>query len=100
MEKDTQHKDKSTRTPAVKKKRSPLKRIALIAVWIVGVMVALVVLLFCGIAWILTPQRLTPIVEKAVNDNIGDARFSLGKAVHISPAESRSRFAFSGQRRV
>ncbi len=80
MEKDTQHKDKSTRTPAVKKKRSPLKRIALIAVWIVGVMVALVVLLFCGIAWILTPQRLTPIVEKAVNDNIGDARFSLGKA--------------------
>lgn len=80
MEKETQQKYKSAHTPGVKKKRSPLKRIALIAAWIVGVMVALVILLFCGIAWILTPQRLTPIVEKAVNDNIVDARFSLGKA--------------------
>jgi len=80
MENNTLHKDNTHSTPDVKKKRSLLKLVARVAAWIVGVMAALVIMLFCVIAWILTPQRLTPMVEKAVNDNIIDARFSLGKA--------------------
>ncbi|MCM1093700.1 MAG: hypothetical protein NC421_07075 [Lachnospiraceae bacterium] len=62
-----------------KGKCSFLKRMGRVVAWVVGVLLLLVILLFCGIAWILTPQRLTPIVEEVVNDNIS-ARFSLGKA--------------------
>lgn len=67
-------------TPAGKvKKKSLFKRICRFFAWFVGILVAIVLLLFCGIAWILTPERLTPMVEKIVGENI-TADFSLGKA--------------------
>lgn len=35
-----------------------------VSAWVIGVLAALVLVILCAIAWILTPERLTPLVEK------------------------------------
>lgn len=53
--------------PAAKKVKQPKpwkKRVLKVCAWIAGIFVGLVLLAMCLIAWILTPERLTPLVEK------------------------------------
>lgn len=38
------------------------------AAWCVGILAGLVLLLMCAVAWILTPERLTPLVEKYASE--------------------------------
>ena len=47
--------------------------------WIVGVVLLLMVLTLGGIVWILTPQKLTPLIEKTANGYI-DGRLNLSRA--------------------
>lgn len=61
------------------KRNGSLKIIFKVLLWGGGIFLGLVAVLFCIIAWVLTPERLTPLIEKTVNENI-DADFSLGKA--------------------
>ena len=49
------------------------------AAWIVGVVLLLMVLTLGGIVWILTPQKLTPLIEKTANGYI-DGRLNLSRA--------------------
>ncbi len=49
------------------------------AAWIVGVVLLLMVLTLGGIVWILTPQKLTPLIEKTANGYI-DGRLDLSRA--------------------
>ncbi|MDE6243382.1 MAG: AsmA family protein, partial [Muribaculaceae bacterium] len=49
-------------------KNPVLKRILRILAWAVGSLVALLILILCAVAWILTPERLTPLVEKYASE--------------------------------
>lgn len=62
-----------------KKRRGVVSRIFRVSAWVLGVFVGLLLLLFCGISWVLTPERLTPIIEKTANENM-TAVLSLKKA--------------------
>lgn len=46
------------------KKSSIWKRLLKVTAWIAGVLAGLLVAVMCIIAWYLTPERLTPLVEK------------------------------------
>lgn len=76
---NTDSKDPSINSAKKQSKPGALKRVGRVFLWIAGIFLAIVILLFCAISWILTPQRITPLVENIVNDNI-QGRFSLGKA--------------------
>lgn len=57
---DTREESPGSPTP-----RKPWWRRALkITAWVVGSLIGLLVILMCLVAWILTPERLTPLVEK------------------------------------
>lgn len=63
--------------PAVK--RRPWWRRTLVALaWIVGVAVVLVALLLGAVVWVLTPQRLTPLVERVAAPYV-DGRLSVSR---------------------
>lgn len=57
-----------------------LRTTAKILAWTIATSLTLILILFCLIAWLLTPERLTPIVEQLANDN-------LNADVHIQKAE-------------
>ena len=61
------------------KRNGSMKIVVKVLLWVAGIFLGLVAVLFCVIAWVLTPKRLTPLIEKTVNENI-EADFSLGKA--------------------
>lgn len=44
-------------------RRSPWRIAARITAWTAAIILALVLLLLCGMSWILTPQRLTPLLR-------------------------------------
>ncbi|MCM1225767.1 MAG: AsmA family protein, partial [Lachnospiraceae bacterium] len=53
------------RQEADSKKRKPMwRRILKITGWTIGTLIGLLLLIMCLAAWILTPERLTPLVEK------------------------------------
>ena len=54
--------------------RTTLKALA----WTIGGLLALVALILCLVVWILTPERLTPIVEDIANEYVTDAKISIG----------------------
>ncbi len=39
-----------------------------VSAWIIGCLLGLILLLMCAIAWVLTPERLTPLVEKYASE--------------------------------
>lgn len=49
-----------------------------IGAWILGSVAVLLVLAMCAVAWILTPERLTPIVNRIANDNL-NAKVNIGR---------------------
>lgn len=49
------------------------------AAWIAGSLIALFVIILCLAAWILTPERLTPLVEQVANESL-NAEVKLKKA--------------------
>lgn len=62
-------------------KRSFAGRLLRVFAWIVGLVVAVILLAMCGVAWILTPERLTSIVgaqaNQLLNADVGLARVEL-----------------------
>lgn len=59
-------------------KKSIWKRVAKVAAWTIGGIVALTALVLCLLVWILTPSRLTPMVRDIAAEYI-DGDLSLGK---------------------
>ena len=55
-----------------------LRRSLKIGGWIFGGIVALLVAVMCVVAWILTPQRLTPIVNSVANESL-NAEVKIGR---------------------
>lgn len=47
-----------------------VRRTLKVGAWIVGSIAMLLVVAMCGVAWILTPQRLTPIVNEIANESL------------------------------
>ena len=60
------------------KKSSFLRGVLKCLLWIAGILVALTLLIMCTVAWILTPERLTPIVRNLANGHL-DADVGIGK---------------------
>lgn len=57
--------EQTTAETAAATKRKPWwRRCIKITAWVLGSLVALLVIVMCLVAWILTPERLTPLVEK------------------------------------
>jgi len=64
IEKDTTSKTEDNRL----KQRSMWKITGKIVLWTAGVIIGLILLIMCAVAWILTPERLTPLVEKYASE--------------------------------
>ncbi len=70
-----EEKDAKQNTP---KKKSLIKRLFKILTWtIIGIVLLIALILGC-VVWILTPDRLTPIVEQYANEYV-DARVDVGR---------------------
>lgn len=54
----------------IPQKKSLWQKTLRVFAWITGIVVSLILIIFCTISWILTPSVLTPLVEKTVNENI------------------------------
>jgi hypothetical protein len=78
MSKANKKKEESTKK-GWKKLPKPLRITLKSIIWITASIVTLCVLLLCLVVWVLTPQRLTPIVEDIANDILTDASVSIGK---------------------
>ena len=59
--------NKITPAPAPAR-RSPLRKALKVSAWILGSILGLLILIMCAVAWILTPERLTPLVEKYASE--------------------------------
>ena len=60
------------------KTKKILKRTVKTGAWIVGIVAVLLIVALCGVAWILTPQRLTPIVNRMANESL-NAEVRIGR---------------------
>lgn len=78
MSKANKKKEESTKK-GWKKLPKPLRITLKSIIWITASIVTLCVLMLCLVVWVLTPQRLTPIVEDIANDMLTDASVSIGK---------------------
>ncbi|MGN1246319.1 MAG: hypothetical protein ACI4UN_06765 [Muribaculaceae bacterium] len=55
-----------------------IKRTLKIGGWMIGGIAVLLIVAMCAVAWILTPQRLTPIVNRLANENL-NANVKIGR---------------------
>ena len=64
--------NKSIEPQKAKPQKMPrwLKRTLKTVAWTIGSVAALIVLILCLTVWILTPERLTPLVERIANENL------------------------------
>ena len=71
-EKSTDNQKQAQPSDNTGKKKLPewLRKTLKVFAWLIGIIPTLAISLLCLVAWILTPERLTPIVEKIANDNL------------------------------
>ena len=81
MEQEKKEIEQPNKSTDSDKKRMPkwLRRTLKTVAWTIGSFITLVVVVLCLIVWILTPPRLTPIVESVANDYL-NAEVSIGRA--------------------
>lgn len=60
----------NTPQEAKKPRKSPVTRIVKWVAWTAGIVIALVVAVLAAAVWILSPDRLTRIIENAANENL------------------------------
>lgn len=58
---------------------SGLKRLFKILSWVVVSILLIVVVALCCVVWVLTPERITPIVEKYANEYVVDAEVGVDR---------------------